>query len=514
MGVLIDETNFKQYLKVSTQGRSGTPDGNVFFDTANDIIELIGVDELATFDHTGLDPAGGASDANQLTNFDGVTLRALYNLENQTRRLNDSQRTFLRGSKGTYRYAGAFDFVNGVKLSSAVLGDGSTDRSKIRGSGWIEYAGTKNGRTDIDRTYHGVFSLVDVQATTVPQWALVTDTLEATLQSATWASFERLGDINEAVQVYGSTAFGDATAGDFDFTLRTLIVRVRSWGYVPGETTSAAANIAEFSGFSAGYGVGETLNPANTFALADVFGGAQISPWTGMTIEKLGVAQTETGFAEADGDFTWVLHNTLGGTVAQCAAYLDALALEPGDIDSGAGTYLGDKGRVWYARNDEAVVVTSSNEGEGLFIEGLSISEKQNVIMTDDAGASKTYPFFPELQISVGAAAVGDTLAWYHMYYVDGAAAADFDTAAAVPVRNAAGQIIKGNVSADEVSEVLSEAYAYDTDTDAGLSAGVNKDIVVIVEGDGGAGQAITYATIKRETIISITCAPSADTNA
>jgi hypothetical protein len=499
---LIDHTNYSTTLKQSTTARGSTPNGNFYYDKANNEVQLIGVDELATVDF------GGGAVTNPLNNTDGITMRAIYNFDNQERVTDETLRQFLRGTKGKYRFAGAFAFVNGVKL------DG-TDRNKIRSSGWIEYADTQDGETDIDRIYHGVVSLVDVQAGTVPFSALVTATDEATLQAATWADFVRTGDINEAVQVYGDTAYGDAGAGDFDYTTRTLVVRVRSWGYNPGETTSVATGIAEFSGFSAGYGVGETINPSNAYDLADVYGGAKIAPWTGMTLEKLASPQLEDGFNQGDDkEFTWVLHNTGGGTVQQCAAYLDALSLQNSDIDSGAGTYTGKKGRVWYSRNAAGKVVTSSIGGDGLFIEGLSTAEKQNIIMTDDAAAELTYPYFPDVQITVGAAAIADANAWYHVYYADGAAGADFDTASAVTVNDSSGTPVKGNVATDQVAGKISFAYSYDTNTQAGLSAGVDKDIVVIVEGDGGAGQAITYATITRSAVVPITCAPSADTNA
>ncbi len=498
---LITHLNFTTTLKQSTTPRGSTPNGNVYFDVTNNEIQLIGVDELPTVDF------GGGAVTNPLNNTDGITMRALYNFENQERRVDENLRKYLRGTDGDYRFAGAFSFVNGVKLDS-------TDRNKVRGSGFIEYADTQDGQTDIDRIYHGVLSLVDIQAGTTSRYALVTDTSETTLQAATWASFVRLGDINEVVQVYGDTAFGDAGAGDFDYTTRTLIVRVRSWGYNAGETTSVLTGISEFSGFSAGYGVGESINPSNNYDLADVYGGAQIAPWTGMTLEKLAAPQVESGFNEANGNFTWVLNNTAGGTVQECAAYLDALALQDADIDSGTGTYNGLKGRVWYSRNAAGKVVTSSVSGAGLFIENLSAAEKQNVIMTDNSGATKTYPFFPEIQITVGSAAVADVNAWYHVFYVDGAAAADFDTTGAVTVNDSSGNPVKGNVSTDQVGGKISFQYSYDTNTDAGLPAGVDKSVVVLVEGDGGAAQAITYFTITRNTIVSATCSPSLDTNA
>jgi hypothetical protein len=404
--------------------------------------------------------------------------------------------------------------VNGVKLDATVLGDGTTDRNKIRGSGWIEYANTQDGATDVDRIYHGVVSLVDIQDTTVPRYSLVTATDETSLQAASWNAFARVGDINEAVQVYGSTAFGDSTAGTFDYTTRILIVRVRSWQYNPGETTSVATGITEFSGFSAGYGVGESANPANTYTIADVYGGARISPWTGMSLEKYASPQTKTGFNEADGNFTWILHNSAGGTVQQCAAYLDAVILQNADIDSGTGTYNGQKGRVWYSRNAAGKVVTASIGGAGLFIENLSTLEQQNVIFTDNAGGTKTYPYFPSVEITVGAAAIADTNAWYHVFYQDGSGGQDFDTGSAVTVNDASGNPVKGNVAANAVGGKITFAYAYDTNTQAGLPAGVAKPVVVLVEGDGGAAQAITYATITRAPIVSITCAPVAENNA
>jgi hypothetical protein len=498
---LITHLNFATTLKQSTSPRGGTPNGNFYFDVANNEIQLIGVDELPTVNF------GAGAVTNPLNNEDGITMRAIYNFENQERRLDENLRKYLRGTDGDYRFAGAFSFVNGVKL------DG-TDRSKVRGSGFIEYADTQDGQTDVDRIYHGVLSLVDIQATTGSRWALVTDTTETTLQAATWASFVRLGDINEVVQVFGSTAFGDAGAGNFDYTTRILIVRVRSWGYNAGETTSVLTGISEFSGFSAGYGVGESINPSNSYTLADVYGGSQIAPWTGMTLEKLGAPQVESGFNESNGNFTWVLNNTAGGTVQECAAYLDAVALQDADIDSGAGSYNGLKGRVWYSRNAAGKVVTSSTGGAGLFIENLTAAEKQNVIMTDNSGATKTYPFFPEIQITVGSAAVADVNAWYHVFYVDGAAAADFDATGAITVTDSSSNPVKGNVSTDHVGGKINFQYSYDTNTEAGLAAGVDKAVVVLVEGDGGAAQAITYFTITRNTVVPVTCSPSLDNNA
>ena len=497
----ITHLNFATQLRESTNPAGSSPNGNVFFDVANNRIQLIGVNELATVD------LGSGMVTNPLNNAEGITMRALYNFENARRRVNETLRRYKRGTDGDYRFAGAFSFVNGVKLRDA-------DRAKVRGSGFIEYANTLDGATNVDRIYHGVLSLVDIQNTSVPYWALVTATDEATMQAATWTNFVQPGDINEVVQVFGSTAFGDASAGAFDFRTRTLVVRVRTWGYNPGETTSVLTGITEFSGFSAGYGVGESINTNNPYTLANVFGGARIAPWDGMSLERLASPQVETGFNEGNGSFTWTLNNTGGGTAQQCAAFLDAVTLQDADVDTGAGSYNGKRGRLWYTRNAAGKIVTTSLGGEGLFIEGLSTAERQNVVLTDNAGTARTYPFFPEVQITVGTAALADPNAWYHVFYVDGAGVADYDAAGAVTVQNSASAEVKGNVQANQVAWRINFAYAYDTNTQAGLAAGVDKTCVVIVEGDGIAAQALTQFTITRSPVISVTCAPTTDNNA
>lgn len=493
----ITHANFASLLKESTNPAGSSPNGNFYFDTANNQIQLIGVDELAMVDF------GAGAVTNPLNDFDGITLRALYNFENGRRRVNETLRKFERGSKGTYRFVGAYAFVNGVKPRNA-------DLRKIRTSGCIMYANTGDGQTAIDRIYHGLFSQNAVRGTTVGYYALVTDTAEATLQAATWTSFQRAGDIDELVQVYGSTANGDTGAGNFDYTGRTLVVRIRSWNYFPGEATSVGAKISELNGFAAGYGVGETSNPNNAYTLADVYGGSAIAPWASMAFQKLAAPYTETGFVDGSAAFSWVLDVPTGATAKQAAAYLDAIALQDADVDTGAGSYNGKKGRIWYEYDSAGRIVTS----QGLLIRGLSTAEKQNVVQTDDAGDPHTYPFYPQVEIAVGPAALADANAWWHVQYANGAAGADFDTANAVTATDANGNPMKGNVAADAVGGKIIRPYNYDANTEAGLAAGIDKAIVVLVEGDGGAAQARTDATITRSAVVPITCAPLADTNA
>ena len=73
---------------------------------------------------------------------------------------------------------------------------------------------------------------------------------------------------------------------------------------------------------------------------------------------------------------------------------------------------------------------------------------------------------------------------------------------------------MKGNGAANAVAGKINFAYSYDTNTQAGLSAGIDKSMVVVVEGDGGAAQALATFTVTRIPIVAVTCAPLTDTNA
>ena len=83
---LIDLSNYDTMLVQSTQGRSGTPDGNIYFDVANGRIEIITASELASVD------LGSGAETNPLTNQFGIKLEALYAFENQERRTDETKR--------------------------------------------------------------------------------------------------------------------------------------------------------------------------------------------------------------------------------------------------------------------------------------------------------------------------------------------------------------------------------------------------------------------------------------
>lgn len=486
---VIDLSNYATTLVQSTQGRAGTPDGNVFFDTTNGKIEFISATELATVDLTGV--GGGATDPNPLIEQDGIKFEAIYAFENQERASDENLREFDRWTSGTFKFGGAYNYINGRIPSIA------SDIAIVRGSGWNEIDGA--GVTQ--KIYFGNKGLSNIDAGSQPYYML-SDLAIPILNNIVPINFAKLGQIDEAVLVYeNGTSDERAYEG--------VSVRTFNNNYDRKETV-ADLGIAELGGYSTGFALNESEHlTTKNYTLADVYGGAQIAPWTTMSLEKLATPQTETGFNESDGDFSWVLQNTAAGSLDECVAFLDALAQTDDDIDTGAETTtFGKRVGTWYYYNATGQVVTRSGADTlGLFIEDIPTADEQDVVFTDDAGDLKTRPFVVGIEANVGATAKADVNAWYHSFF-----AAAYNTSSAITVLDSSGSPIKGAASEANGSFIISDAFDYDGDT-VGGSSGTDKNCVYLCEGDGGATQAKTLYTIKRQTTIAFTCAPGVENN-
>ena len=135
---LIDLSNFDDLLVLSTQSRSGMPDGNIFLDYENGRCEIITVQELESID------LGNGLEANPLTNSLGIKVEALHAFELKMRQENESLRGFYQMFSRKFKTdggGGTYEVVNGRALDDAGGTNTSTtrdDRFKIKYSGWTE----------------------------------------------------------------------------------------------------------------------------------------------------------------------------------------------------------------------------------------------------------------------------------------------------------------------------------------------------------------------------------------
>ena len=498
--VLIDLSNYDTLLVQSATTYSDSPTGNVFFDKANGKIEFISKQTLPEITYPVGHPSyTGVAEDNPLDNTLGIKFEAIYAFENQERAADEDLRKYDRWTSGTFKFGGAYNFINSKKPSRAA------DRAIIRGSGWNEYASDGG----VDRIYFGNKGLSNIEDTSQPYYQLSV--------GGAPSDFAKAGQIDEAVQVLGNTGNvpSDATAGDFDYTAagyEAVSIRTYGWNYDRKETTTDLG-IAELGGYSTGFALNESdhlTTETSTMPLTAVYGASQTTPWTGMSLEELDTPYTATGFNEADGDFTWVLYNASGGTLNQCVAYLDALAQTDDDINAhDTNVTNGKRVRTWYTYDATGKILTRSwTPTAGLYIYNVPTANQQSIVFTDDAANLKTYPFSVSVEANIGATAKADANAWYHSFFTG-----SYNTSAAVTVQDSSSTEVKGLASTADANNKIIFAFDYSGDT-VGGDANTDKDCVFLCEGDGGATQAKTLYTISETTTVAFACAPSVENNA
>ncbi len=491
---LITRDNYIPLLQRSTNPRGSVPDGNIYIGASIDQLQIIDATELAQINF------GSGDEANPLTNEFKVQALAIYFFL-LTEVENDPALQNFRFSMDAVvnrmaKLVGATGFLNGVKLASGAIdiadvgGSLGDDRLKIADSGFTEFADGSGGNTLIDRVYHGAKSLNDINSTTQPFYQLVLKPVtEATRQSAIPVDFSKLGGINEVIQSYGSSSNGDGGTSDFDYRNYELILGAREFGYTMGEAGSSATGVPELGAYSAGYGIGNSpVSDILALDLADVFGGGQVAPYTGMGFWRDASGQSESGFVEADGDFTDRITNTGGGSLIQLRAFMDAIMNDDSDNNDNTGS-TGS----FIPKRAEPLYTIDASTGkmvtrQGLFIDNISAQDEQSVIFTDDTGNQKTRPIVTAVVIFLSESWWADTAGWFRLMYYDGSGVDDFDTALAVTVQDGSLTDVAGDKGDARIFAVtdgyeLRFSYSYDTNTQAGLSGGADKDVILQVGG-------------------------------
>ena len=459
MPLVDDRDNFV----FATQGRAGTPDGNVFIDTsdpANPRIEMLADDEVTEVDF------GAGPVPNPLSRFDGFTMQALYGALGDYRRNDVNARRFLRQIEGVFRQAGSYDLIANAQYAENHA-SGVPDTALVRQSGFRYLAA--NGQ--VNRIYFGAGSLNPITPGSI--------TTYQTEVGGPVTEFTRTGDINEVVQVFGTTANGDTGAGDFD-TRDFFAVTVRQFGSIHQRRTLTDSGIPQSDNFFGAFGLGETPHPTSAAFDETVINDAAVAPWSGLDYATETGPITRTGFTQADGDFTERIANPDGATLDEIVAFLDALARRDTDIDSGAPTQIGSQVDTLYTFDNAGNIVFKP----GLFVENIPTADQTRLVFTDDQGDTKTYPVSVEIRSAFSTAALADPNAWYHVFIEDDADADDYNTANAITFQDREGIDQFGLVSSVP-GGVLSVSHNFSAAV-AGSDIGANSPFAVrvLVGGD------------------------------
>jgi len=494
----------------SSQSRNGgIPDGNVFIDTPNDVVELMDVSEVPTL-------SADAGSANALTTVDKVDSLALYFFLLKEVELDPSLQKYrfmmdaVPNRMG--KLVGATAFLNGVTLAAG-------DEAKISNSGFTEFA--LDG--SISSVFHGVKALNLISPTGQPFYQLVaTPVTEATRQAATPVNFSNVGKINDVIKTY--------TNGGADLRSYALILGVRDFGYTIGETDSVKTGITELGAYSQGYGIGNTLVPEiSVLTEADVYGAGIVAPYTGLAFNRDNpVNSVSVGvFNEGVATFTDRITNTGGATLLQVRAWLDKLMQQDVDVNSGTDvvTFLPKRAEPLYNIDSQGRLVTR----KGLMIEGLSASDQQGVVFTDDTGSTFTYPFAVGIEITLSGAWYSDTNQFYRIMYANGGGAGDdFDTSGAITAtatnadaNNANSLLMSGDKTDSRITSTpdvdgnhkLTLTYDYDGNSEASLSSSIDKSLILRIGGGTTSKSKVVPITVKRVATIPVDATTDSETN-
>lgn len=504
--VLIDLSNYAALLVQSTDGRAGgTGTGNVYFDTTGGTIEFLTATDNANVTYPVGHPSytDGNPEANPLTAALGIKFEAIYAFENQERSSSvisgEDLRMYNRWTSGTFKFGGAYNFVNARVPASA------GDREIIRGSGWNEF--DVNGVAL--KKYFGNKGLSNIEVASQPYY-------QQSIQG-TATDFAKVGQIDEAILVYHDSN-GDGTPDTLSATTYEA-TSIRTYGNNHDrKNTVDDLGIAELGGYSTGFALNESvhLTTNNTdMPYADVMT-VPAGVWLNMELNHIAAPTAKTGeFSDETGTrvFSWELISPDSATLDEMVAWLDAFATEAAMEADGLAVLTGHLGKdieTWYYYNAAGQVVTKSGVDpttEGLYLNNVPTADQQRVVMTDDGGTSKAYSFKVQIEAEIGATAKADANAWYHSYF-----AAAYNTAGAVTVQTDLAAEVKGLASTADADNKIIFTFDYTGDT-VGGTADTDKNCVFLCEGDGGATQQKTLYTITKSTTIAFACSPSTENN-
>lgn len=202
------------------------------------------------------------------------------------------------------------------------------------------------------------------------------------------------------------------------------------------------------------------------------------------------------------------------GTRQQIYTFHQYKLRQTGDIDTNTGvSQVGNLAQPLLSISADGATITTST---GVIIDGYQSSQGPSYTFTDVLGATVSPAFSVEIRVSVSD--VWQAGGWYRVQFKTGGAGEDFDTANAVTVNDASGNPVAGDeldVLGSAGSYYISFTFDYDGNTQAGLSAAIDKTLVFTCGGYGVTGEAMyteVEIDITRIALITAQCLAEAQT--
>jgi len=342
-----------------------------------------------------------------------------------------------------------------------------TTRNFLRNAGWREI----NASDVIEREYMGAISLGNIDAADTAYYAFASD--------AAKTDFDFTGTVNQAIQT-----FGNAANGNFDKRSETVTLYIRSQGKTYASATSTSIGLTALNYIANRFPLAEAVDSKVTASDATI---ASTAPYTGMSI-TYGAATRSIGGVSYN--FAVIVDGN-SGTTQQIYEFIQYSLRQSGDIDSGAGTQVGQLANELAKFEGDTLKTTT-----GVAIDNFQSADRNNLVFKDTGGTDRVFPFLATGTISFNANLQGDSSAIFRMFF-----ASNYGTASALIVDDNSGADISGNVGG---VATLAFDFAYDSNTQGGRTAGTDAAVKVVAIGLDTAQYVIADATIGRATGQSI----------
>ncbi len=307
------------------------------------------------------------------------------------------------------------------------------------------------------------------------------------------ANFQRQGAVNQAVKVYG-----DATHGNFDYrSYFKIFAREYQKSYASAGLTDIGVTTMTYQAYR--------FPLANATDLKVTHDDTTVSGY-GVTITWYAAAQ-----ARDIGGTNRYFHVIIDGnsnTAEEIYEGVQRLLRQNSDIDSGAGTKTGKVTNELLQFVGDTLKTKLDSTG-GTYIDNFQTSDINRLVMVDDSGVERTFPYTAVLTIQFGDNLKNDANAVYRCFFTS-VPSGDFGTANAVTVQDDSSADIAGSVGG--VSSVQ-KTFAYDTNTQGGRTAGTDAAITVVAIGLSTGQYVKATGTIARSSANSVSLVAALERN-
>ena len=468
---------------------SAADDGSteVFINTATKKIRLYKVGNL---NDTGVQ------------NENGVTLKALYSFLKEEWRADPNAKNLAAVPFPMVPITDeSFEFVDGWDLYD------DTARGLIRDAGWT----VKNTSGNVVAMFAGIIGLGSIETNDQLYYQQVS--------GGATTNVLLTGQINQAVQVYRDDDGDGNVAEGSDFDRRTYFrLFAREYAQKYGVAQLSDIGVASLASQAYRFPI-STASDAIKITHADVDidansdNIADVAPYSGMSINYYGVAQTRS-IGGQNRSFGIIIDGN-NGTAEQIYEFVQWSLRRTTDINAQSGSLIGMVAdELLEFVGDTLKTKNATNPaggGTGVYIDNFRTVDTNRIVFRDNSAIERTFPFVASLTINFGDNLKNDASAKYWVYFTTlPGAGNDFGESGAVIVDDNEGADMAGNVNG---ASSVTKSFNYDGNTQGGRTAGTDAAVTVVGIGLATGQYVRATGTIGRSVSNSVSLVAALERN-